>query len=172
MASSQFFAASGEVTGAAGETYGEDESAAAAAGGTGVIKRKNRTLLMMDKNARRVPNSNLGGTGVSAGSQMLDKIPEGSFKKKGQQTNRSTLGGSKTQTKGAAETGLKNEQMAKLSEDELAFLMDYRKLEALEREKGIKFFECVGDPPMTEAFQKDIEQYRSNFVDKKAVETR
>jgi len=42
--------------------------------------------------------------------------------------------------------------MAKLSEDELAFLMDYRKLEDLEREKGIKFFECVGDPPMTDEF--------------------
>jgi hypothetical protein len=30
--------------------------------------------------------------------------------------------------------------------------MDYRKLEDLDREKGIKFFECVGDPPMTDKF--------------------
>lgn len=83
---------------------------------------------------------------------MLDKIPETSFKKKSEPTSRSNQT-VKGKAKGAAgETGLKNEQMAKLSEDELAFLMDYRKLEALEREKGIKFFECVGDPPMTDEF--------------------
>lgn len=54
--------------------------------------------------------------------------------------------------------------MAKLSEDELAFLMDYRRLEDLEREKGIKFFECVGDPPMTDEAKNDVEASRSGFV--------
>jgi hypothetical protein len=29
-------------------------------------------------------------------------------------------------------------------------MKDYRKLEELEREKGIKFFECIGDPPITQ----------------------
>jgi hypothetical protein len=37
-----------------------------------------------------------------------------------------------------------------MTEDEKSFLIDYRKLEDLEREKGIKFFECVGDPPATD----------------------
>lgn len=62
--------------------------------------------------------------------------------------------------------------MAKLSEDELAFLMDYRKLEDLDREKGIKFFECVGDPPMTGPFKQGIEDTRNNFNTKKQTEMR
>ena len=40
-----------------------------------VIKRKNRTLLT-DKSTRRVP-----GGSITGGSQILEKIPEGSFKK-------------------------------------------------------------------------------------------
>lgn len=62
--------------------------------------------------------------------------------------------------------------MAKLSEDELAFLMNYRKLEDLEREKGIKFFECVGDPPMTDAFKHNVEDTRIIFTTNKQVEMR
>ena len=127
-----------------------------------VIKRKNRTLLT-DKSTRRVADghgsSNMGFTG----SQTLDKIPEGSFKKKTEQ------GGADKQL---ADGSLKKDQMAKLSEHELAFLMDYRKLEDLEREKGIKFFKCVGDPPMTQEFQQDIEGSRSTFIQKKEVEMR
>ena len=37
----------------------------------------------------------------------------------------------------------------KLSKDEQVFIKDYRRLEDLEREKEIKFFMCVGDPPIT-----------------------
>ena len=37
----------------------------------------------------------------------------------------------------------------KLSEQEQVFLKEYARLENLEREKGIKFFECIGDAPMT-----------------------
>jgi hypothetical protein len=43
-----------------------------------------------------------------------------------------------------------------LSPDELSFLKEYRRLEDLEREKGIKFFECVGDPPATDMFVSGI----------------
>ena len=41
----------------------------------------------------------------------------------------------------------------KMSEEELKFLKEYRALEDLEREKGIKFFECIGDPPATDEFK-------------------
>jgi hypothetical protein len=126
-----------------------------------VIKRRNRTLLT-DKSARRVPDgSGMASLGMT-GSQTLDKIPENSFKKKSEQGT----------GKQVPDGGLKKDQMAKLSEDELAFLMDYRRLEDLEREKGIKFFECVGDPPMTDEFKNDIETSRSNFVRKKEIEMR
>jgi hypothetical protein len=37
----------------------------------------------------------------------------------------------------------------KLSEQEQVFLKEYARLENFEREKGIKFFECFGDAPMT-----------------------
>jgi len=40
-----------------------------------------------------------------------------------------------------------NLKTIKLTADEQQFLKEYRKIEELEREKGIKFFQCIGDPP-------------------------
>lgn len=48
----------------------------------------------------------------------------------------------------------------KLSEVDMAFLKEYRTLEDLEREKGIKFFECIGDPPASEEFVKNVQVKR------------
>ena len=42
---------------------------------------------------------------------------------------------------------LLNLKNVKLSADEQEFIKEYRTLVDLEREKGIKFFQCVGDPP-------------------------
>ena len=42
---------------------------------------------------------------------------------------------------------LLNLKNVKLSAEEQEFIKEYRTLEELEREKGIKFFQCVGDPP-------------------------
>ena len=53
----------------------------------------------------------------------------------------------------------------KLSVDEQDFIKQYRKLEELEREKGIKFFQCVGDPPHTKAFVDSINDKRTNLID-------
>ena len=44
----------------------------------------------------------------------------------------------------------------KLTHEEQSFLIQYRKLEDLEREKGIKFFQCVGDKPHTQDFVEDL----------------
>ena len=68
----------------------------------------------------------------------MEKIPEKAFK----QSMKKTAEPEKDEAFG----NLKN---IKMTEDEKSFLIDYRKLEDLEREKGIKFFECVGDPPAT-----------------------
>jgi len=51
----------------------------------------------------------------------------------------------------------------KMSAEEQAFLMEYRRLEELEREKGIKFFQCVGDPPHTDEFVGDVVERRENL---------
>ena len=51
---------------------------------------------------------------------------------------------------------LANVKNIKMTDEELNFLKDYRHLEELEREKGIKFFECVGDPPATAEFKNNI----------------
>ena len=51
-------------------------------------------------------------------------------------------------------------------------MMDYRKLEDLDREKGIKFFECVGDPPMTDQFKQNVEGTRDDFIAKKEFDIR
>jgi hypothetical protein len=38
---------------------------------------------------------------------------------------------------------------SRLREDEREFLLDFRHLEKLDREKEIKFFSCIGDPTPT-----------------------
>ena len=119
--------------------------------------------MLTDKSTRRVP-AGPGGAAAS-GSQILEKIPESSFKKKSGDTQ-------KAGEAGGDQTANKKDQFAKLSEDELNFMMDYRKLEDLEREKGIKFFECVGDPPMTEQFAANIDDHRHNFITKKENDMR
>ena len=115
-----------------------------------VIKRKGRTLLT-DKSTRPTRPD---------GKHTLDKIPEKSFKKT------SNTPGDKLD-----ETAQKLKAM-NLSGDELAFLKEYRRLEDLEREKGIKFFECVGDPPATELFVSGIKVKRQNFIEKNLDEMR
>lgn len=37
-------------------------------------------------------------------------------------------------------------------------------MEDLEREKGIKFFECVGDPPASDSFIENVKVQRQNFI--------
>lgn len=54
-----------------------------------------------------------------------------------------------------------------LTDDEFNFLKEFRRLEELEREKGIKFFECIGDPPASEQFLNGIQVKRQNFIDHK-----
>ena len=49
--------------------------------------------------------------------------------------------------------------------DEQDFIKQYRQLEELEREKGIKFFQCVGDPPHTEAFVDSINGKRTSLIE-------
>lgn len=55
----------------------------------------------------------------------------------------------------------------KLTGEELTFLKSYRTLEDLEREKGIKFFECIGDPPATAEFVEGVQTKRQNFITNK-----
>jgi hypothetical protein len=85
--------------------------------------------------------------------QILDKIPEKSFSKR------------KESEAPAVEDKLANLVSMKLSEDELAFLKEYRRLEDLEREKGIKFFECIGDPPATDQFKDGVKDKRNMLVE-------
>jgi len=58
-------------------------------------------------------------------------------------------------------------QTKNMSATELQFLKEFRKLEDLEREKGIKFFECIGDPPATEQFVSHVKVLRNNFIENK-----
>ena len=51
-----------------------------------------------------------------------------------------------------------------MSKDESDFLKDYRRLEDLEREKGIKFFQCIGDPPITQNFIENVKATRSDLI--------
>ena len=113
-----------------------------------VIRKKNR-ILLTDKTSR--PNNGNGGIGTHRPGHNLDKIPEHALSKVKQ-------GGEMNGSKSASHKTIK------LNEEELAFLIDYRRLEDLEREKGIKFFECIGDPPATDKFVNSIETKRDNFM--------
>ena len=53
---------------------------------------------------------------------------------------------------------------ANLTKDEQEFIKKYRSLEDLEREKGIKFFECIGDEPITADIVNDIRQKRFDYI--------
>lgn len=70
---------------------------------------------------------------------------------------------SETNARGSALSATK--AMAKLSGDELNFLNDYKRIEELEKQKGIKFFECIGDPPIEQAFEDRLAVKRQNFID-------
>jgi len=67
---------------------------------------------------------------------------------------------------------LLNLKSVKLTEDEQNFIVEYRRLEELEREKGIKFFQCVGDPPHTQEFVDDIAETRKSLIDYRDAEMR
>jgi hypothetical protein len=55
----------------------------------------------------------------------------------------------------------------KLSKDEATHLKEYRRLEELERQKGIKFFECIGDEPITDNTIDGIDSKRKLMIDDK-----
>lgn len=55
-----------------------------------------------------------------------------------------------------------------MTDDEKAFIKDYRKIEDLEREKEIKFFQCIGDPPITPEFRQGVHDKRSAIKTEKA----
>lgn len=114
-------------------------------GASSVIKRKNRTLLT-DKSTRPDREQRAGGVQ----GQQLAKIPEGMFKKKSTK---------KEEAQSTDKLGSLPKSM-KMSDAERAFLQEYRALEELEREKGIKFFECIGDPPATVDFVNGVKVMR------------
>ena len=57
--------------------------------------------------------------------------------------------------------------MEKLQKDDQNFQKEFRRLEDLEREKGIKFFECIGDPPISFEFKENVYALRKNFISDK-----
>jgi len=62
---------------------------------------------------------------------------------------------------------LGNLKSVKMTAEETNFIIEYRRLEDLEREKGIKFFQCVGDEPHTIDFVGNINQSRTSLVSKR-----
>lgn len=93
----------------------------------------------------------------------MDKIPEGSFKK--QTTKKAPAAGTPDALDDKA-TAI-GSKTKRLTNEEMSFLRQYRHLEDLEREKGIKFFECIGDPPATNQFVENVNVLRNNFIENK-----
>ena len=51
--------------------------------------------------------------------------------------------------------------MIHMNADEVKFTMQYRKIEVEQREKGIKFFVCIGDKPHTKEFKSALKDRRA-----------
>ena len=64
---------------------------------------------------------------------------------------------------------LANLKNVKLSVEEQEFIKEYRNLEELEREKGIKFFQCIGDPPHKPEFVTSVNDKRAHILEQKAL---
>lgn len=54
----------------------------------------------------------------------------------------------------------------KLTPDEQEFITKYRQLEELDKVKEIKFFECLGDPPITDEEIDEHRKKRKDIIDK------
>ena len=72
----------------------------------------------------------------------------------------------------AQQSILNNLKGVKLSVDEQDFIKQYRNLEELEREKGIKFFQCVGDPPHSQQFVEGVVGKRDALLEDQLREMR
>lgn len=59
-----------------------------------------------------------------------------------------------------------------MSLEENNFTTEYRRLEDLEREKGIKFFQCVGDEPQTKEFVDNLKSTRDTLVNNRQTKMR
>ena len=97
-----------------------------------VRKTKTRTLLTNKKELR--PSSKAG--------IRLEKLPEKTLKS-------TTVAFGASETINSPDNQLSTFKNANLTREEQDFIKEYRQLEELEREKGIKFFQCVGDEPIT-----------------------
>jgi len=60
----------------------------------------------------------------------------------------------------------------KLRDEEIEYLIEYRKLEALEREKEIKFFKCLGETSMSPEENKHFSDVRENKIMSTNIENR
>jgi len=56
--------------------------------------------------------------------------------------------------------GIELKMVVKPTDEEQNFIREYKKLEEIEREKGIKFFRCIGDEPHTKEFVAGIDDAR------------
>jgi hypothetical protein len=75
-------------------------------------------------------------------------------------------------TESQTQSALFNLKSIKLSAAEQDFIKEYRRLEEIEREKGIKFFECIGDPPHNDEFVSDTLNLRTSLIDTRNNEMR
>lgn len=113
--------------------------------GTVVKKTKSRTLLQ--KKSKKRPASR-GGKLKKIDQSRLSKTGAKQISELGEGTKRSEA----ETVKPVGEEEKKT--VDKLNEEERGFLVEYRDLEKLDREKEIKFFSCIGDPASsTQAIQ-------------------
>ena len=150
-----------------------------------------KTLLQVRSRQNSVSNANRirNKTGVGASTSQIIGVPpslsqlhnapllsNGPTSKAFLEQNQSNAGLGSLQSvesnRDAQQSILNNLKGMKLTEDEQVFIKQYRRLEELEREKGIKFFQSVGDPPHTKEFVDGISGKRQRLIDNNMNEMR
>lgn len=113
--------------------------------------RKVHTRTLLTNKREMLQASSRAGAGV-----RLEKIPEDALSKtqaysvEPMDRNTLNLGASDTRDANLSKTPVNN-MKGKVTVMEQNFIKEYRHLEDLEREKGIKFFQCIGDAPITKS---------------------
>jgi hypothetical protein len=113
--------------------------------------RKVHTRTLLTNKREMLQASSRAGAGV-----RLEKIPEDALSKtqaysvEPMDRNTLNLGATDTRDANLSKTPVNN-MKGKVTVMEQNFIKEYRHLEDLEREKGIKFFQCIGDAPITKS---------------------
>lgn len=127
---------------------------------TDIKKTKSKTLLRNKPKYTKRPTSGVKLKKIDQSQLSISQKDIGTARKSLQKTDRTALGATEIAPEGDTFAALK----IKLTPEQQDFITKYRKLEELDKVKEIKFFRCLGDPPITSEEIEDYKKKREEFI--------